>query len=735
MEKKNKGIIIIVIMLAIFILNLFAVLWFNNMVYNELETSAKSTLKDMANEQSQAVSLIIHNKEDNIKGIVDVIRYIGFDNETLYKSMELWVEEFEIETIILANTDGKAITSHGDNTDVSTQPNFISAVNGEVEMTSIYESNYSSSSVLTISAPIYFNGEIKGVIIAEYDVQDLATQLVGVTDSRGSSMIVNSAGDIMFHTYPFPISLENFKGADFEDGKQYSDILNDFSTLTSGDVTFSIAGEKKLGEYIPLGIDDWSLFFEISESDLSSSGDTIISSLIIISVSLILVFSALIIYILWARKKTVEQIEKEAYYDKLTGVSNLVKFKLNTKKIIDNPNFDGTNYILLKGDIENFKVINEAFGSDAGDAVICEMANIIKSMKGKVLEVARTGSDEFLVLAEKSKVTDFFANREKYNERLRQLSPELKKHIFVFRYGRYFLEKSENNVEEMINKVSIAHGYARAQSGWAMHDYDEDFKNHWLRMTELTNKMEDSLKNDEFKMFLQPKYNLEKNAIVGAEALVRWFESDGNMVFPNDFIPLFEKNGFITTLDEYIFATACKLISRRLSENKPCVPISVNFSRRHLLNPDFVQRIREIANTHNTPVDYLEIELTETAVIENADILNNVLQSLRKSGFKVAIDDFGSGHSALGMLKEYKFDIVKLDRTFFACPEEYRENAKTVLRGIINLITSLGSKVVAEGIEYEDQVEFLRTVNCYSVQGYYFARPMKSEEFEELLDK
>ncbi len=733
MNNKQGRISIVFIILFIVIANIVAVVWFNNVVFRELEHSAKSSLDDMAGEQGRAISLIIHNKQDNVKGIVDVVRRMDEGGEVLYEALDSWEEEYEIETIIITDELGRGVTSTGENTDVSTEDYFKTTVQGSVEITDVYESQFSGNLVLAVTAPIYNEGIVEGVIVAEYNVYELAELLVGTTDSRGSAMIVNSQGNILLHTYPFPISLENFQSATFEDGASYEKILEDFANSQYGEVTFSIQGERKLGEYIPLGVDDWTLFFEISESALSDSGNAITTGMLIVNISLIIGFSILLFYILWIRRKSVKQIERIAYYDKLTGVSNLVKFKLDLAEIISRKDFDASKYILLKSDVENFKVVNEVYGREVGDRVICQIAKNVKNMAGEVFEIARTGSDEFIVLAEKAKVEEYFAKREQYDEELKFVVPEVKKHIFKYRYGRYFIEANETNVDDMINKVMIAHSYVRTKSEWTMWDYDEEFKHHMLRMSELTNKMEDALEQQEFKMFLQPKYKLATNKIVGAEALVRWFETDGTVIYPNEFISLFEKNEFITTLDEYIFESACAFIAKQREEGKEYVPISVNFSRRHLQNENFVSRLQEIAHKHNVETEYLEIELTETTVIEHADILHRVLDNLHEAGFRISIDDFGSGYSSLGMLKDYKFDVVKLDRSFFVAEEEGREVAKTVLTGIINLVTSLGSKVVAEGIEYEDQVEFLRTVDCHSVQGYYFAKPMAVKEFQELI--
>ncbi len=734
MNKRVGKYSIIVILVTIILFNIFAVVWFNNMVTVELESSAKLTLKDMAEEQSRAVSLIVENKQDNIKGIVDAITYSGGHIDQLYGSMEIWTKEYEIQTLIITDVRGLGIASTGETANIVGEDYFTSAVQGEVGITDVYESAYVDTDVVAVYAPIYYEGSVQGVIVAEYCVDQLSSLLIGSTDVRGSSMIVNSSGDILIHTYPFEISFENFKSATFEDGKSYESVLADFANMTPGSVTFEIAGDKKMGEYIPLGIEDWTLFFEISESAINGSAQNISMGMLVISVSILSAFCILIYYILWVRRKTMVEIEQVAYYDELTGASNLVKFKMDVKEIINQKGFRAEDYILLKGDVENFKVINEVFGMEVGDKVIRQIADTARKIESDLFEIARTGSDEFIVFTQKEAVNKFFAKREYYNDLLKQAVPEVKNHLFHYRYGRYFLEHGETDVDDIINKVSIAHSYARAKVGAAIWDYDDKFKLHMVRVTELTNKMRESLKNGEFKMFLQPKYGLENDNIVGAEALVRWFEADGNMVYPGEFIPLFEGNEFIVTLDMYMFEQACEFIAKRLKSHKTCVPISVNFSRLHLLNPRFVDDLSTIANRCSVPASYLEIELTETTLIENESILSTVLEKLHAAGFSVSIDDFGSGYSSLGMLKDFKFDVVKLDRSFFVS-ESNEEKARTVVRGIASLINSMGAKVVAEGVETKQQVEFLRTVDCYSIQGYYFSRPVPSDDFIKMLNK
>ncbi len=714
-------------------LNISAIVWFNNMVFNELDVTAKDRLDRIANEEKNIISIVIESNEQNIQSIVDLLQHIANDPDTLYRYMDVWLERFNISTLYIADTNGNGLSSATrDIINISDNPYFHHVFEGENILSGVYVSQATGEYVIATIAPVFYEGIVQAVVVAEYDVVYFTSVLQSIGDSSGNSMIVDSTGEILVHSYPFDISFENFKNAEFEDGRSYDSVLSDFANLTAGEVNFTIDGDLKYGLYQPLNISDWSLFFEISESDINDSADTITFSMIVVSLSLFIAFTALLIYILWTRRLSLKEVEEVAYYDKLTGLPNLVKFKLDLQKIVSQKGFDGNNYVLVKIDMADFKAINEIYGFNIGNDVLCKVADVLRTIQGDNVHCARIGTDEFILFAQTAVVSEFLAS-DHFSLSIKLAIPAMKKHMFNFRYGRYYLEPTEKSADEMVSKVGMAHSFAKAQSNsFIVWDYDDKFKQHLIHLTELTNKMEDALAHYEFKLFLQPKYRLSDEHIVGAEALVRWIEPNGNIIFPGDFIPLFEKNKFIIQLDKYMFAQACRFLAKCQSESLPYVPISVNFSRLHFNNPNFVQEIKKIAQSYNVPLNYLEIELTETIILENNDTLKSTIIQLRSEGFAVSIDDFGSGYSSLGMLKEYKVDTIKLDRSFFTGQDD-DDDGRVVVEGVIDLVKNLGSVVVAEGIETKEHVDFLKSVGCYSVQGYYYAKPMPISDFKQLI--
>lgn len=221
---------------------------------------------------------------------------------------------------------------------------------------------------------------------------------------------------------------------------------------------------------------------------------------------------------------------------------------------------------------------------------------------------------------------------------------------------------------------------------------------------------------------------------MGAEVLVRWINADGSMIYPDDFIPIFEQNGFIIELDFFILEEVCKMINRRLHEQKPCVPISINQSRVLLQNRDYAQKVAGVLAQYNTPPQYIELELTERIFRDDLKNLADVMSKLKELGISWSIDDFGTGYSSLNLLKELPVDIIKIDKSFLD-ETESSETSKIIIRKTVELTQELDMTVVCEGVETENQADYLRGIRCDVAQGYLYARPMPMDDFETLLDK
>ncbi|MGL5259922.1 MAG: putative bifunctional diguanylate cyclase/phosphodiesterase [Lachnospiraceae bacterium] len=430
-----------------------------------------------------------------------------------------------------------------------------------------------------------------------------------------------------------------------------------------------------------------------------------------------------------------KELERIAYVDDLTGASTLAKFKLDVQQALQN-NPD-TSYVIVKFDIAGFKLINDQYGFQMGDMVIKKIAKATNAILEYEEETfGRVNVDEFVLFLRYSSDEKLNNIRNMQKKFLNQLLTNFNLDFnFKLPTGQYKipLDRDANeNITTIFEKVNFAHRKAKESVTETIVDYDDSIKISIFKEQEIESKMESALLNHEFKLFLQPKYLLHNEKIGGAEALVRWSPSDIPIMYPSAFIPIFEKNGFITKLDMFMFEETCKWIRVWLDDGITPPKVSVNFSRLHLVNENFVDEICELCNKYNVPHEYIEIELTESIMMENEELLTTMLSKLHKHNFTISMDDFGTGYSSLGLLKNIPVDVIKIDRSFFLSAQD-NDRAKAVLMNVFNLAHDLKINTVAEGVEEKAHIDMLKDMGCDMVQGYYYAKPMPTDELGKML--
>lgn len=430
----------------------------------------------------------------------------------------------------------------------------------------------------------------------------------------------------------------------------------------------------------------------------------------------------------------INQIEKLAFIDELTGARNYQKFKLDAQNILeDQPD---NIHLMVKLDIDNFKLINQLYGYEKGDEILRNVARAIEmTMRGEYEIFARKSNDEFIALLQIESMDEVTELYQAFLNNFYELTGDELAFKFTFPHGRYIVpprEIEKSNITHMFEKVNLAHKTAKMDKSRQFVYYDESLTNEALLRKSIENKMEKALLNEEFSVYLQPKYYLLNEQIGGAEALVRWNSPDNELFFPNVFIPVFERNGFVVKLDFYILKKVCGIIKDWIADGIEPVTVSVNFSRLHLSNENFVKDLREIVDSFGIKRRYIEIEITETAIYDNIEALEGILDDLHDAGFTMSMDDFGSGYSSLSMLKDLPVDVIKMDRSFFVNQKD-ADRSKVVMGSVIAMAANLGICIVAEGVEEEEHIDLLRSLHCDMVQGFYYAKPMPEGEFKMLL--
>lgn len=450
--------------------------------------------------------------------------------------------------------------------------------------------------------------------------------------------------------------------------------------------------------------------------------------LILIGVVLISLLIGAFLLLYFNSKNRKKILWRNTYIDALTGIGNQKLLEQDMRKKLDeNPK---TKYVMCKFDIEDLKIINEINGFEAGDRIIKALADEIRSVANPTQDAyARISGDDFVMLK---------SYMERKNTPTVLLESELRVSDIIHRelncliklkFGIYYIDDNSESVSSILEKVNYAHSNCKNNAAINRCYYDETEKQSLIEEKKIETRMIEALEQNEFKLYLQPKYYLADETLAGAEALVRWSNDDnGEMVYPNSFIPLFEKNGFVTKLDMYMLNLVCQLIQSWINEGKEPTTISINFSRIHLLNSNFTNEICEVVNRYKVPRKFIEIELTESTMFNNEETMFGVLQRLHEQGFTLSMDDFGTGYSSLGLLKNLPVDVIKIDRSFFE-NSQYKTRARAVIENVMQMAKRLNIHTVAEGVERQEQIDMLRDMGCEIVQGYYFSKPMPVSEF------
>lgn len=419
-----------------------------------------------------------------------------------------------------------------------------------------------------------------------------------------------------------------------------------------------------------------------------------------------------------------------ATYDKLTGIYNRVSFFAATRELLDAHPDEAFTFIRF--DLENFKLVNSFFGQKKGDDLLRMVGQGIKKCVAGFPygTYGHITADIFCLCIPHMDKSELFKAIKKAREALHSYQPEFE---IVPCFGIYEIEDPSQDVAIMYDHAIVAAKKCKGNYIKNYQFYENEMGSDIAREQLIINSMNSALENKQFSVYYQPKYDVKTNLPVGAEALVRWIHPERGMISPGEFIPVFERNGFISKLDYYVWDEVCQTLARFKKEGRPETPISVNVSRVNLYNPNLTQIFIKLIQQYDIPARLLNLEITETAYTQNTHLLQQTVAGLQKEGFVIMMDDFGSGYSCLNMLKEIPVDVLKVDMKFL--PRQYDGRAERILASVIRMAKGLGMPVIVEGVENEEQTALLSSLGCDYIQGYYFARPMPLKEYEHLLDE
>ena len=417
---------------------------------------------------------------------------------------------------------------------------------------------------------------------------------------------------------------------------------------------------------------------------------------------------------------------KVIYTDMITGGNNWLYFVKRGNKILKKKSATN-NYVVLHFKMRKYRSFCTCFGVQEGEILIEKMYHVLKkNIKRNELMAYKENAAFGLLLSYKND-TELCKRIDELTTVLDAVLPKMK---LCFAVGIYKVLKNEKDIEQLYNNALSACDMLGEEAENKIVFFDVEMNNRRLWERKVEDDMDAALARHEFQVYLQPKISTAQETLAGAEALVRWIHPQEGFIPPNKFIPIFERNGFILKLDDYMLEEIAKQQEQWIKKGREVVPISVNISRAHFTKEDLAEHICSIVDKYQVPHSVIELELTESAFFDDKEVLLKTVKKLREAGFPVSMDDFGAGYSSLNSLKELQLDVLKLDADFFRGTES-RERGMVIVSEVIDLAKKLNMKIVAEGIESREQVDFLTEQECDLIQGYFFARPMPIAEFEE----
>ena len=744
--KHRTEIISVIAALCIAIFVVIASLFMANTI-SALDGEVNNYIDRAASQKCDIVESAIRNDVNTVKNFAACASNYKTTDENLVIKM---IKDLEnscstIDAFIIADENGDVITSKNISKNISAREYYKRAMNGEVYISKAIYSEPDEKMVNAIAAPIYGDYKrIVGMVAGICDTRsynNLIDMSFGGKENDSNGYVLNSDGEVI-------MSGENALGDYVPMGDLFfsSDILagveesvrnsvkDNFAKVGGSGIVKSVCkGEKYVAYYSGMsGFDNLHYLLIFKENVVAAEQNhytmmNILMYAFFVLILIIVITAYIVIVRVSFRRltKANEEVSRIAYTDSITGYSTWDKFVLDAKSLLRH---EYRRYALVSFDIDKFKAINDMYGHEEGNRVLKLIADTVNRNLQDGETFSRINSDNYYILMLYSSDSD---TARRIGSLIQAIEYEITEFVPVLSFGIYRITDKSVSIRRMGDLADIAKRTVKYGDASAYTFYSESMLEKMREEKRIENEMQTALDMHEFCVFYQPKVSLDgKVNLTGAEALVRWIK-DGTVISPGKFIPLFEKNRFIVKLDYYIMDQVCQKI-KQWESYYPHLLISVNMSRAHLRDPQFVEKLNDICLSHGVSTSSIEIEITESAAYGSLDVLTAVFKQLRDYGFHISIDDFGSGYSSLNMLKDLPADVLKIDRAFLA-ESNSNKRANDILGYVIRMAGSLGMHTICEGIETDEQAKLLGGLGCEMAQGFYFAKPMPSDSFEEIL--
>ena len=701
-------------------------------IRNSLQQQLMSSIEGVA-EQNEI--LVEKEAGTRFRLLDSLARELSDGDESIFvDKMQGFVETYQFKRMGYIAADGTAKTTDGYRLNMSDRDFFQQSMQGKNFLTDAFEDRIDTSyeTINVFSVPVYEKNQktIKGVLFGTCGYEMFEECLKNeIFEGQAFNYIIKIDGTIVAgsgNSKKWGIgknifvtdASEDERDDDARDDDARDKMISDMKEGKSGYGMDPKRKEASLYYYMPLKIEEsgetWYVVTAVSESVLTSRMQVVMDAINSLMVIILAVISVSVGVYIYSWRKSKKELMTLAYQDPVTLGDNFVAFKERAKS-----KKDGVGWLIAM-DVTDFKLINSTCGVKKGDEVLRVIWEIFETETGENELAAHVNADRF-ILFWMDENQENIKQRLEYVIRKIEEIPERLEIPNLFPVFGIFHTIVLDEIDPLYGNAVQAKHQIKGRRDRHYIFYDELNHESIQENRELEEHFETALENEEFEIWYQPKYSAHSRKLVGAEALVRWRRADGALIPPLKFIPLFERNGNIIRLDEYVFRAVCRQQKEWQKQGQKMLPVSVNISRVSLYYSSVVGKYESIIRSFDLDSKYIQLEITESATIDNNEIFN-LLEQFHTAGFKILLDDFGSGYSSLAALNRMHFDTIKLDKSLVDYIGD--DNGEKLLNSITKLAQSFGMEITAEGVETVEQLMFLCNLDCDDIQGYYFSRPL-----------
>lgn len=713
------------------VLSFAAVFSLMDHVQNLLSSDVRINLAEIATQNEEIIAGRLSMQVNNLNLAAEQIadRLPPTDDITdaqLRSAFSAYIRQKPHDRAYVASRDGKAFFADGRELDIAGRKYFRLASAGKRNISDRIISRLTGDDVFVISVPLLHNGKIIGTVQQSYSQEEMFTLCkLSLFSSQGQMFIINSQGYILISSQHSTYGRESdnyFRILHASNPEQRRQMEQDIKNNTPGFIETTLQGNKIFSAYTPVEhAYDWYLISSIDKNAVSPNAGTVTTMFYVILCMVVAIFFLLICLILYNKHRQETQIKTIAFVDMVTKGCTYNKFVVHYQDMLLYAPEVQLSFVAF--DVDNFTFINNAYGFAFGDTVLRAIDERISRHLHRHELLARVHSDHFILLLEDAR-----------QERLEALFDEIHEIDGVrinIHAGCYTISDRGEELNRIMDKANIAAKSVKNIRYERIGVYSKLFEQRILHKEHFHRTIEQALANHEFLPFFQPKVNINNRRITGAEALHRWQTRDGRTIFPEEFVPFCEDSGLIVDIDMGILEHTLGFLQDCLRNNTPCVPISVNFSVKHLQKGDFVQQLVDKMEKFQVPPRLLEVELAESVMFEDQKMLESFIGQLHEAHMTLSLDNFGSGYFSLNMLQDIPIDSLKINRSFLR-RTVHRERQKFIFSAVSQMARNLGISIVVEGIETIGNIDLMREAGCTIAQGYYYAKPLKREDFVKI---